>query len=138
VELGVLGPLQVRQYGLPVAVPGAKSRAILTMLGLHGGSVVSADTFLELLWGEDPPRTAAKALQTPNVWVEPAETLKCSASGAVGDMLVKGTSPDGVEVEIPMLMLGLFDGDHLTRFELFDPEQRDLALARFDELNRPA
>ena len=64
VELGVLGPLQVRQYGLPVAIPGVKPRAILTMLGLHGGSVVSADTFLELLWGEDPPRTAAKALQT--------------------------------------------------------------------------
>ena len=34
------------------------------MLGLHGGSVVSADTLVELLWGEDPPRTAAKALQT--------------------------------------------------------------------------
>ncbi|MBV8180054.1 MAG: AAA family ATPase, partial [Mycobacterium sp.] len=63
-ELGVLGPLQVRQGGAPVAVPGAKPRAILTMLGLHGGSVVSADTLLELLWGEDPPRTAAKALQT--------------------------------------------------------------------------
>src|ERR1700716_3602844 len=64
VELGVLGPLQVRQYGLPVAIPGVKPRAILTMLGLHGGSVVSADTLVELLWGEDPPRTAAKALQT--------------------------------------------------------------------------
>src|SRR3954453_4083169 len=34
------------------------------MLGPHGGSVVSADTLLELLWGDDPPRTAAKALQT--------------------------------------------------------------------------
>src|SRR4029077_19504062 len=64
VELGVLGPIQVRQYGLPVAIPGAKPRAILTMLGLHGGSVVSADTLVELLWGDDPPRTAAKALQT--------------------------------------------------------------------------
>ena len=64
VELGVLGPLQVRQYGLPVAIPGAKARTILTMLGLHGGSVVSAETFLELLWGDEPPRTAAKALQT--------------------------------------------------------------------------
>lgn len=59
-----MGPLQVRQHGLPVAVPGAKPRAILTMLGLHGGSVVSADTLAELLWGADPPRTAAKALQT--------------------------------------------------------------------------
>ena len=64
VELGVLGPLQVRQYGLPVAVPGAKPRAVLTMLGLHGGSVVSADTLAELLWGDRPPRTAVKALQT--------------------------------------------------------------------------
>ena len=64
VELGVLGPLQVRQYGLPVPIPGAKPRAILTMLGLHGGSVVSADALVELLWGDAPPRTAAKALQT--------------------------------------------------------------------------
>jgi len=49
---------------MPVPIPGAKPRAILTMLGLHNGSVVSADTLVELLWGEDPPRTAAKALQT--------------------------------------------------------------------------
>ncbi|WP_197746535.1 BTAD domain-containing putative transcriptional regulator [Mycobacterium cookii] len=63
-ELGVLGPLQVRRDGAPVSIPGAKPRAVLTMLGLHGGSVVSADTLFELLWGEDPPRTAAKALQT--------------------------------------------------------------------------
>ena len=34
------------------------------MLGLHSGSVVAADTLVELLWGDDPPRTAAKALQT--------------------------------------------------------------------------
>src|ERR1700738_3333894 len=64
VELGVLGPLQVRQDGAPVTIPGAKPRAILTMLGLHSGAVVSAETLVELLWGEDPPRTAAKALQT--------------------------------------------------------------------------
>jgi DNA-binding SARP family transcriptional activator len=64
VELGVLGPLQVRQDGTPVAIPGAKPRAILTMLGLHSGSVVSAETLVELLWDRDPPRTADKALQT--------------------------------------------------------------------------
>ncbi|CRZ16617.1 BTAD domain-containing putative transcriptional regulator [Mycolicibacterium neworleansense] len=63
-ELEVLGPLQVRQDGAPVAIPGAKPRAILTMLGLHSGSVVPADVLMELLWGNDPPRTAAKALLT--------------------------------------------------------------------------
>jgi DNA-binding SARP family transcriptional activator len=64
VELGVLGPLQVRQNGAPVTIPGAKPRAILTMLGLHNESVVPADTLIKLLWGDYPPRTAAKALQT--------------------------------------------------------------------------
>ncbi|WP_231995524.1 BTAD domain-containing putative transcriptional regulator [Mycobacterium sp. 1274756.6] len=63
-ELGVLGPLQVRQRGAAIAIPGAKPRAILTMLGLHCGSLVPADALVELLWGDDPPRTAAKALQT--------------------------------------------------------------------------
>lgn len=64
VELGVLGPLQVRRGGASVVIPGAKPRAILTMLGLHCGSVVPADALVELLWGLNPPRTAAKALQT--------------------------------------------------------------------------
>lgn len=50
--------------GAPVSIPGAKPRALLTMLGLHSGSVVPADVLMELLWGDDPPRTAAKALQT--------------------------------------------------------------------------
>ncbi len=64
VELGVLGPLQIRKDGAPVAIAGAKPRAILTMLGLHGDSVVAADALIELLWGDGPPRTAVKALQT--------------------------------------------------------------------------
>jgi class 3 adenylate cyclase len=34
------------------------------MLGLYGGAVVPGDVLVELLWGTDPPRTAAKALQT--------------------------------------------------------------------------
>ena len=59
-----MGPLQAQKGGAPVAIPGAKPRAILTMLGLHGGAVVSADALIELLWGDEPPRTAAKALQT--------------------------------------------------------------------------
>ncbi|MDT5136936.1 MAG: hypothetical protein QOD58_1198, partial [Mycobacterium sp.] len=50
-----MGPLQVRQDGTPVTIPGAKPRAVLMMLGLHAGSVVSADPLVELLWGEDPP-----------------------------------------------------------------------------------
>src|SRR5438552_3766597 len=64
VELGVLGPLEAQRDGNAVVVGGGKPSAVLTLLGLHPGEVVSADALVELLWGEDPPRTAAKALQT--------------------------------------------------------------------------
>jgi hypothetical protein len=33
-----------------------------------------------------------------------------------------------------MLMLGRFDSGRLTHFEMFDPDQRDFAMARFREL----
>ena len=39
-------------------------------------------------------------------------------------------------IEIPLVVLILLDGDRVTRFEAFDADQRDVALARFDELNR--
>lgn len=63
-EISVLGPLDVRRCGRPVAVPGAKPRAALTLLGLYAGRVVPAATLVAVLWGDDPPRTARKALQT--------------------------------------------------------------------------
>ena len=50
VELGVLGPLEARQDGVTLAVAGSKPRAVLTLLGLHAGAVVSADALVELLW----------------------------------------------------------------------------------------
>jgi hypothetical protein len=58
--------------------------------------------------------------------------------GLVTSGVLRGTSTEGLAIEIPVVVLSLFDGDHLTRIEVFDPDQRDLALARFDELNRPA
>ncbi len=63
-NLGVLGSLEVTEGGTPIPIAGAKPRAVLTVLGLHSGEVVRAETLLELLWGESPPRTASKALQT--------------------------------------------------------------------------
>jgi hypothetical protein len=53
---------------------GAKPRAILTMLGLHNGSVVPADTLIELRWGDQPPRTADKSGFRP---LPPGGTKSC-------------------------------------------------------------
>src|SRR3954462_3774770 len=47
----------------PVAVGGAKQRAVLAMLGLEANRPVSAGPLIEGLWGEDPPPSAAKMVQ---------------------------------------------------------------------------
>ena len=121
VELGVLGPVQVRHYGLPVAIPGAKPRAILTMLGLRGGSVVAADALVELLWGDEPPRTAVKAMQT-----------HISA--------LRRALGDGFEFELRIVDVFTIDGDRISRCEMFGESDLETALARFDELcaSKPA
>jgi hypothetical protein len=72
----------------------------------------------------------------PNFWVEQADVLAHSAMGVVTHVVVRGTSTDGATIEIPLIQLALFEGDHVTHVEAFDPDQRRLALARFDELNR--
>ena len=73
----------------------------------------------------------------PNFWVELAEVLARSAIGIVGRMALKGTSTDGVAIEIPFVVLILLHGERVTRLEAFDEDQRDVALARLQELNRP-
>lgn len=42
----------------------AKSQAVLAALALSTGTVVSVPRLVELVWGEDPPRTAEKTLQS--------------------------------------------------------------------------
>jgi DNA-binding SARP family transcriptional activator len=62
-EFRILGPLEVVEDGVRLAVRGAKQRGLLAILLLHANEVVSADRLLDGLWEEQPPATAQKALQ---------------------------------------------------------------------------
>jgi hypothetical protein len=73
----------------------------------------------------------------PNFWVELAEILARSAIGIVGRMVLKGTSTDGAAIEIAFVVLILLHGERVTRLEAFEEGQRDVALARLQEFNRP-
>ena len=64
VEVGLLGPLLVVTDDGPVLGLAAKERALLAFLGLRPGRVVSVAELVAGLWGDDPPRSAHKALQT--------------------------------------------------------------------------
>jgi YVTN family beta-propeller protein len=63
VEFRILGPLEVRNEGRELPLPGSKPRAVLAILLLHANEVVSSDRLIDELWGEQPPPSAAKSLQ---------------------------------------------------------------------------
>jgi predicted ATPase/DNA-binding SARP family transcriptional activator len=50
--------------GEPVDVGPAKCQAVLAVLALSPGSAVPVSRIVRLVWGEDPPRTADKTLQS--------------------------------------------------------------------------
>jgi DNA-binding SARP family transcriptional activator/class 3 adenylate cyclase len=64
VEFRILGPLEVLDdHGRPLALGGPKQRALLAVLLLDAGAVVSTDRLVDELWGEDPPGTPRGVLQ---------------------------------------------------------------------------
>ena len=62
-EVRLLGPIEVERGGDPVALGGQKPRALLAVLALDPGRVVSVDRLVEALWPGDPPETAPHAVQ---------------------------------------------------------------------------
>src|SRR5215207_1697835 len=60
----ILGPLEVADDDDRTLVIGAgRQRQLLAVLLLHANEFVASERLIEELWGEQPPETAAKALQ---------------------------------------------------------------------------
>jgi DNA-binding SARP family transcriptional activator/streptogramin lyase len=53
----------LRRFGEPFRIPAGRERALLAVLALRRGEVVSTDALVDALWGDEPPSTAPKALQ---------------------------------------------------------------------------
>ncbi len=65
-HVALLGPLEVRTDGDPgeiVEVAGARLRALLIMLALHPGQLVTASQLIDGLWPQEMPAGAGNALQ---------------------------------------------------------------------------
>ena len=87
-DSGSLGPLEVTAGGQPLALAGARTRAVLAMLLVHANQVVSADRLIEELWPGQPAERAADSLQ-----VRLSELRKALRSAGEADRLV--TRPPG-------------------------------------------
>jgi DNA-binding SARP family transcriptional activator len=65
VRFGILGPTQVRLAdGRAVDLRGPRLRALLVLLLVGAGRIVSAQRLIDRIYGDDPPRGAANALQS--------------------------------------------------------------------------
>jgi DNA-binding SARP family transcriptional activator len=63
VEFRILGPLEAVAEGRLLPLGGAKQRAVLALLLLEAGRVVSTDRLLDAVWSGEPPPTATASLQ---------------------------------------------------------------------------
>lgn len=62
--VALLGPLQVCVAGRPVEVPAGRMRALLAVLAMSAGQMVSVDRLVTAVWGEDLHVDARANLQT--------------------------------------------------------------------------
>ena len=63
-EFRLLGPLEVVEHDRPLALGGAKQRSLLAVLLLHANEVVAKEHLIDEVWGEAPPATVNKSVQT--------------------------------------------------------------------------
>jgi predicted ATPase/DNA-binding SARP family transcriptional activator len=64
VRVEVLGPLRLVVDGAPVDVPGPKRRAVLALLALAEGRIVTVDRLLDALWPSEVPASGRQIMHT--------------------------------------------------------------------------
>ncbi len=63
-QVRLLGPIDILIHGEPRPVHGLRRQAVLAVLALHCGEVVSTDHLMEAVWGGTAPVTASNSMQS--------------------------------------------------------------------------
>jgi len=99
----VLGPLEVdADDGTAIVLGGARQRAVLALLLLRAGQVVSTEYLITSIWGESAPKTATTSLQNS------ISALR----KALGPNLLR-TRPPGYVLEVNGASFDLSQFEHL-------------------------
>lgn len=102
------------------ALNGARQRSVVAALALRAGTTVPVDRLVDVLWGDDPPRTAVRSLHSYVARVRQA-LADCGMPGALM------TRPGGYQLDASVDAerfertkdLGLWRGEPLAGTELF-------------------
>lgn len=95
VEVGLLGPVEVRATGRAPTMLAPSVRALLARLSLSAGRVVSVDALTDSLWGEDLPGDAGNALQ-----LRVSKLRRALAAAGVGPTVLVTRAP-GYQLAVP-------------------------------------
>ncbi|ACU70308.1 transcriptional regulator, winged helix family [Catenulispora acidiphila DSM 44928] len=88
--VSILGPLEIRVDGAPVALGGARLRTLMSRLALDAGRAVTVSALVDALWGDEPPEGAANALQS----------LISRVRKVLGDPALLASAPGGYRLAI--------------------------------------
>jgi DNA-binding SARP family transcriptional activator len=83
-KVGLLGPLEVSAGGRPLELTTGRLRTLLAVLAMSAGEAVSVDRLAAVMWGDELPADARRAVQT----------YVTRLRGLLGGGLIV-TSPDG-------------------------------------------
>ena len=100
VEFRLLGPLGITADGQPLALPGAAERALLALLLLSPGRMVTANTLIDRLWGEALPADPSNALQLRVSKLRRALAGTDAAVARDGVGYRVDAAPESVDVEV--------------------------------------
>lgn len=88
--VSILGPLEIRVDGAPVALGGARLRTLMSRLALDAGGAVTVAALVDALWADEPPEGAANALQS----------VISRVRKALGDPALLAAAPGGYRLAI--------------------------------------
>ncbi len=120
--LCVLGSLGVVRDGEQVRLGSPLQRRLLAVLVVHANEVVSNDRLVDVLWGDEPPRTAMHGLQT----------LLSRLRATLGDGRLE-TRPPGYRLCVASGEVDALQFEELVRVGLGSPRRPEVALGVFDE-----
>jgi DNA-binding SARP family transcriptional activator len=129
VEVGVLGPLEVRVAGAVVPIAGPKQRAVLGMLALHANHVVSVASLVEAVWGDPAPDRAEHTLQQHVSSVR--KLLEPSGATPPGDAVLV-TRPPGYLLRADSIDADAFERAATHGYEATKARRPTDAVAAFD------
>lgn len=106
-DFRLLGSLEVEADGKPIDIGPPKQRAVLAVLLLNANEVVPIDRLIDLVWGEEAPRTAGHSVQ---IYV--SELRKVLEQGVPAAAIV--TRPPGYVLETIPERIDVWRFEHLV------------------------